>query len=57
MILKCLILLYRDHSESIGPVKLLPYWLRLLQDLKERKCYFLVMQLILVILDAPPLSK
>ena len=57
MILKCLILLYRNYPALIGPVKLLPYWLRLLQDLKERSCYFLVMQLILVVLDAPPKSK
>ena len=57
LILKCLILLYRKYSKSIGPMKLIPYWLRLLQDSKEKHCYFLVLQLLLVALDAPYKSE
>ena len=32
LILKSLILLYRTYTDRIGPMKLLPYWLRLLED-------------------------
>ena len=35
----------------------MPYWLRLLRDQREKRCNFLVLQLILVTLDVPPKSK